>query len=354
MTAETNVADGVAIARPQARTLFSVTLLIVTVLPLLSLVNAPAHPGIIPIINVLFLIGGTHAFATTYLLADSAVRSFLAAHPVKMLLAPGAMFVAAMILFSHPGNWAFVVGVLITSLYQTWHFGAQNIGVSSFISLSERGRSLAANEKLAIKLGAVAGMLGVLKIMAPTHQIGEAYMPLNSTAVQVIGLFYEFGLFAAIPATALGLYLAVKALQQRHHLSALSIILSVTFLFPMYITQNYIVGFVSFTAAHGLQYLVFLFAHSFNQRKSSYRPRTSLRIIVGLLVLLLSMLIGNFVWQDMRDFGAVDWPTIGLALILSLSLVHFWMDQFLWRMSDKDRANWIKSRFDFIFAAPSH
>jgi hypothetical protein len=104
----------------------------------------------------------------------------------------------------------------------------------------------------------------------------------------------------------------------------------VTFLFPMYLSHDYMIGFMSFVVAHGLQYLIFLGAHSAG--RDTDQPKRSL--FMGSALLVLVVLIANLLWK-VQAFGSTDF-TIGLALILLLTLIHFWVDRFLWRMRDKD------------------
>jgi hypothetical protein len=159
-------------ARPsalEAPAIFSWALIGATVLPFVTMAFAEFHPIALPVVALLMALGGTHVVATSYLLSDPAIRRFCAANPVKMIVAPCMMLAGGIVLFSRPGPF-FIVSLLSLFLYQAWHFGAQNIGVAAFISLSDRGRPLSPSEKRAIKLGIVIGMLGVLKV-TPRIQI---------------------------------------------------------------------------------------------------------------------------------------------------------------------------------------
>jgi hypothetical protein len=119
---------------------------------------------------------------------------------------------------------------------------------------------------------------------------------------------------------------------------ATSLFLSVTFLFPMYLTNDYMLGFTSFTVAHGLQYLIFLFVHSGHVRREFTKFTGALGFILPPVLLLTVMSVGNLLWNG---------PTSKLvpAIVPSLTLAHFWVDQFLWRTRDRQQGAWIKSRF---------
>jgi len=332
-----------------AGALFAAALILSTILPFCGIALTPTYPSIAPVVAFALLLGSTHVAATFYLLTDGAVRRFFCGHPIRMIVVPCALFAAGIAVFAHAENPIFVPALLLTSLWQTWHFGAQNIGVATFISLTDRGRPLLRYEKIAIRAGVVVGMLGVLKAMAPIYMIGENYVPLGPTAASIIGLFYDVGLVAAVPLTALALWLAAGAWIRQQYLFGIGIFLSVTFLFTMYVSRDYTLGFISFAAAHGLQYLIFLFAHSASRGKEAFAKwRLPVVAILAPLALLLFMAASRLI--AVEPGGA---SSIAISIMLSVSLVHFWLDQFMWRMKDKDRAAWIKARFRYVFARPS-
>ena len=67
--------------------------------------------------------------------------------------------------------------------------------------------------------------------------------------------------------------------------------------------------------------------------------------LVGPAALLGTVVVGSLVWNTEL---VKSLPTVGAAIIPALTLGHFWVDLFLWRMRDKDRAAWVKSRFGFV------
>ena len=179
MTVQADVGANLARRSSNAGVLFSAALILATVSPFFGIALTPAYPSIVPAVAFILLLGSTHVMATFYLLMDAGVRRFLCDHPVQMIAIPCALFAGGLVLFSRAGSPVFVAAVLLFYLWQTWHFGAQNIGVASFISLNDRGRPLDRKEKITIRIGVVIGMLGVLKAMAPTYMIGAQYMPVG-------------------------------------------------------------------------------------------------------------------------------------------------------------------------------
>jgi hypothetical protein len=186
--------------------------------------------------------------------------------------------------------------LVVLTIYQAWHFGAQNIGVASFISLSDRGRSLHRHEKTLIRCGIVAGMLGVLQAMMP---VAAGWLgPLGYIGLEVPRFGYEIGAAASIPITGVAIWMMIQGFRAGHYRFGVAIALSACFLFPMYLTHNYVLGFVSFALAHGVQYLIFLFTHSVGERQ----PMTDGRARLGMPVLLIALVIaGVCIWNIPRD-----------------------------------------------------
>lgn len=63
-------------ARPSASSVFSIALIVATVLPFCSIAGGEASPATILLAASLLIIGSTHVFATIYLLTDQGVRQF--------------------------------------------------------------------------------------------------------------------------------------------------------------------------------------------------------------------------------------------------------------------------------------
>jgi len=169
----------------------------------------------------------------------------------------------------------------------------------------------------------------------------------------VAGLFEHFYIAGRIVACGIAmgaLALLIKAWRQQFFMHGLALFLSVTFLFAMYLSRNSIVGYLSFATAHGLQYMIILFWHSLGS-PTAKRVRSPLTKYFGATTALLILaVIGHYIWLYSPAISSDSFPLIGAAFILSLTLAHFWIDQYLWRMRDKERAQWLKARYSFIFA----
>lgn len=125
-----------------AGALFSAALILATVIPFFGIAATPAHPAIVPAVAFVLVLGSTHVAATFYLLTDPAIRRFCWDYPIRMIVIPFALVATGMMLFAPGGSPVFVPAVLLFFLWQSWHFGAQNIGVATFISINDRGHPL--------------------------------------------------------------------------------------------------------------------------------------------------------------------------------------------------------------------
>jgi hypothetical protein len=319
----------------QPAAIFAWGLIAATTVPFISVAASSTFSGAVAVALVLLLIASGHVLATGYLMVDADVRRFLSAYPIKMIVMPLALMVGALLFFSQAGGTTLATAFALFFVYQAWHFGAQNIGVAAFISLSDRGRPLAPFEKNTIRCGIVAGMFGVLQAMWSV-----TLDPLGPAGIVGAQFAYELGAAMSIPLVGVAIWMMIRAFRDRHYRFGVAIALSICFLFPMYVTHNYLLGYVSITIAHGLQYMIFLFTHAASPRLKS----KDLRIAKygGPALIVAIVILANFIWNTDQ---VKHLPTIGPAIIPALTLPHFWVDLFLWRMKDRERAAWIKARF---------
>ena len=112
----------------QPKTVFSLTLIAVTLLPLtLILLNSHSAP-VQATIAFMLALSSTHVFSTFYLLTDPDVRKYFRDHPFRMIGVPFLLTATLAIIYVTSGP-LFFISVLAGGVWQSWHFGAQNIGV---------------------------------------------------------------------------------------------------------------------------------------------------------------------------------------------------------------------------------
>jgi hypothetical protein len=169
---------------------------------------------------------------------------------------------------------------------------------------------------------------------------------LGPFGARLVDLAYAVGFAAAIPLALVAGWMMVRACRDGHAVFGISLFLSVCFFAPMYLSHDHQLGYISFTIAHGLQYLIFLIVHCAGQTRPRVAP-SRLGRLLGPAVLLAAVLIGHFLW-NMKLARSV--PAIGIAIVPALTLGHFWLDLFVWRLRDRERASWVQARFGFVLA----
>ena len=334
------------------RSIFTWALVIATVAPLFCILFVyhvtPLSVGAIPLFDLITLIGATHVFASLYLISDKQVRTFFLLHPIKMIAVPVGFVLLGLVAFSHAGNVVFIPALFAYSLYAVWHYGAQNIGVATFISVASRVKPLAPQEKRVLRASAFCGMLGTLKILQPDFMIGRQYVAIDPNVLKLVDGLYFLGSYLAVVLTCCGFFFFVRACLHREFMHGISMLMCVIFLFTMYVTTDFALGFGAFAAAHGLQYLVFLFTHTSTVAEPKYS--SPFGFVAPLVLLIALMVIAHLIWTNSGKMGlGFDMPLFGMGLVFGITLAHFWVDQFLWRMKDNERAAWIKQRYSFLF-----
>jgi len=331
--------------RLQPKAVFSISLIVVTLLPMAAILLQRGYAPASAFIGFLVALSATHVFSTCYLLTDPDVRQFAWQNPIRMIAVPILLTGIILVAFLVSGP-LFVVLVLGAVLYQSWHFGAQNIGVSSFISFAERHRPLSLGEKRIIRIGIVCGMAGVLQMVGPTYGYPPGTIVLWPWVTKLLAFTYAVGMLAAIGISLVAAYFAFRAWRAGHLMTAVALFLSICFQLPMYATNDGAIGLLAFATAHGLQYLVFLSAHSMTD--TARRTAWKFGIFIAPSALILVALFGHVIWTAAPTYQPPTAPLIGMALLGILTVNHFWFDQYLWKM--KERGKWMKDRFGFVFS----
>ena len=121
----------------------------------------------------------------------------------------------------------------------------------------------------------------------------------------------------------------------------------VFFFLPIYLSTDPIFLVTSWTVAHGIQYLAILAFHA----GEAGRLQRGARALGPLLAFGVSLAIGVGLWLA-ADREAQD-PSSTLAKLLlattiALTLAHYWIDQFLWRLRSPTRRAWLARSFSFL------
>ena len=337
-----------------AKLLFCTALIFVSILPIVTVwlsYKFPVNFGSLELVTTLAIVGSTHVFGTTYLFTDKTNIRFVLSNPIKLIIVPLLLICLGIILIGNPNNNLFIPAAMLYLIYTMWHFGAQNIGVASFISISTRQKSISSYQKKLLQLCAITAMFGVLKIRQPDLGSNSfiPFMKLSDTVLSIINILYNVGTYMAILLTILVFISILPSLLKREYVHCISMMICATFLFTMFFTLDRMLGYGAFATAHGLQYLIFLSTHSIYKNKS--KNIYPLKKILPFFVMVSILILAGYIWLNFHvaDNMNENLPFLGMGVIYGLTLSHYWVDQYFWTMKNPDRRIWIKDRFNFIF-----
>lgn len=329
------------------KNIFCYCLMLATVCPILLILIYGDNLNLssISLGSILAFIGIVHVPSTLALYVDSKFKLIIAHDTFKYLYAPVMFIIGFGIIFCLSSQTFQGILYCIYWLWQTWHYGRQNIGVNSFISISFDNKSPHIMEKQIITLSTVAGMLGIL------HVLSHGVLPEEYDTYT--RLFYHLGFFLFVITLILSLIHIVSNKQEASIISNLAFMICVAFFSPMYFSHGINSMFLSYAIAHGYQYLIFMSVISVSHVK---RHVLSNKIIVISFMIISTMIIGWILgrpleWKNELE-GSQFLKTFNEFLIgcsLAFVICHFIIDSWVWRLSRKESRDFILDRFSFVF-----
>jgi hypothetical protein len=332
---------------------FLISLLLATCLPIILFVSQPRTSDIYSLetLKVVFIFLGTaHAPATLYFYLDRGFSEVIRHQKGRYVYLPLALIILTGLIFAFSGQAVQAYVLLIYWGWQAFHYGRQNIGVYAFASIAQTGTSPRKMEKLAIDLGTVCGIFGTFKIL------GMAAAP-----AYLHGLFnglYLLGSITLAGVAIFALFVYVKYFSDTTILKSLFYFTSVFFFFPVFISTDLTVAFVSYAMAHGLQYLIFMATISLNSGEGA-RASGKTFSYLNVLKLAALILVVNALFSRMG--GLKELETIKSSLIfarsvdfllgavLGTTMAHFVVDAGAWKLSMARQRSYITRRFNFLF-----
>lgn len=341
---------------------FRLSVIAATLLPLVvaigifALSRIPA-PGYRPIADLLrfgtvtaqtaFAVMGTlsaaHVMSTCYLLFNPSEyrgvwRPGASLVGIPLILVGATFFV----LLALP-LWAVLAYMLAYLHFGMLHFGRQNLGVLSFVSRISLRRPMRPFERRTIMAGVIAGMFATYSIFAPALGLNPKAFPFDVSRVEpIFSFFWYVGATINIVLVPVVLLYAFACRRDYDWSTLTAWLASVFFFLPMFLTSNPLFALGAWTVAHGLQYVVFLFFHAAGKR----RP------MMPMIFLGAAVIAGMVIWrlsaaaQNSDGAGAIK---VAVATITAITLVHYWVDQFLWKFSTAERRQWFSDNYAFLF-----
>lgn len=272
-----------------------------------------------------------HVGATGWFFTDREMRAHFAANPARYIVAPVLTIAATTSLFA-VGN-ELIRNAVVAGGYAwlLWHYQKQNIGILSFVCAGTDRLPPSVWERRTLILAAIAGIVWLQCGITP----GLPPSLTETVRMPVVGLSM---LLPAIVTLALAIRSQPGLL--RNPLRIGTLLYGLLFFLPALFFPVWSVG--PFGAAHGLQYVVFMFCVS-SRSAASIPSILAMLSTAGLGFLLLDPHVRVREW-----LGVLDSPWF-LGLVVGVVMSHFIVDAGIWRLREPSQRGYMRRKFDFVF-----
>ena len=330
---------------PQAglhdRAKFILTILLSTALPFLLVPFAVDRTTTFSaaVILAFTVINSLHIGATFWFYIDPDFKAVRQAHPRSFYSVPAALLVGVPALYYAlgPHKALLVVG------FQAWanyHYGKQNLGLFSLISLAEKKPSMTPGEKKALVAASWGGALGAAYLFA---QITGAA---SSAPAQVMSALFYVGL--AVQAAAIVAAVAIMARNRDRYgpWKAVFLLSSVGFFISQYLFASPVMTVMVYAWAHGLQYVIMVGLMSRPRSERNWKLFGGAWLFILILPAAFIFLGGHTQWAFLPS---QTWIDVLLAANIAMVMAHFVVDAVAWRLREAPQRNYVFSRLAFLF-----
>ncbi|HEU4639290.1 MAG TPA: hypothetical protein VFS84_10590, partial [Candidatus Binatia bacterium] len=188
--------------------------------------------------TALLFLGTAHVPATIFFYTDKDFSEILRKHKARYIYLPIVLTIGTGLLFAFANTLFQAYILLMFWAWQAFHYGRQNTGIYSFVSIATRGAAPDKYERLMIELGTLCGIIGTFKILgtavAPNYLHGS------------FELLYRFGalVFAVILLASIVVY--VRNFKRTGPLLTIFYFTLVCFFLPVFISTDMNVAFYSY------------------------------------------------------------------------------------------------------------
>lgn len=321
---------------------------------LYALVAVSAIPAIVAIINFDVLNGAVYQFALMFSLLSimsgahvwmnlayffsARWRAHFRRHPFEFYVAPALIFFGTFALMAQPNKTIGMITLYGVTFVNLWHHSKQNWGILSIIG-KVRGSDVSGLRKPLIyawPFFVVPWMLQVPPIVEWAGQPLLFNIAVTSAAAFLLFCLYEM--------TRSGFF------KNRDPLVIVAGVVLACYFVPLVAMYGKPYALFIWAAAHALQYYLMVFSSlSFKARETT--STAAIWRIAGYAALVLAALT-CISWWASKTASSADmwlnlWPRMVFGAILGVNLVHFWVDAFIWKFSDKEVRNLHGAAFKF-------
>lgn len=149
-----------------AKFLFIACLFICTWIPIIFFIivgsQQKINPNIESIKTMFLFLGVAHVPATLFFYTEKNFQEVIRKNIAMFIYIPLALTLGTGIVFLFANKTIQAYILFIYWVWQTYHYGRQNVGLYSFVSIAESSKSPSRLEKFVIELGIFCGILGTL------------------------------------------------------------------------------------------------------------------------------------------------------------------------------------------------
>ena len=338
-----------------AKPVFLVALLLSTWLPmaffLLSSRMESSVYGFAGIKTLLLFVGTAHVPATIYFYLDKDFSGIIKHHNARYVYFPIFLTIVTGFLFAFANTTVQAYILLTFWAWQAFHYGRQNVGIFSFISIATRGTPPDKFERIVIDLGTYCGVVGTFQILGIAVAPNYLHPFLHS--------LYRFGGMVFVVVLFVGILVYLKNWKRTNLLLTIFYFTLVCFFLPVFLSTDMNVAFYSYAIAHGAQYMVFMTVVSLHSdppgsRSSQIRNLAKLLLVIGVV---------GFLFYRAIDLKTIEFFVVHVSLmrivdfivgaILGATMAHFVIDAGAWRLSKPLQRMYIGKRFAFVFDRPA-
>jgi hypothetical protein len=322
-------------ARSSYKGWFLTALLVATFLPaLVSVANVDVfnqqEASLVFAFSMVAVLAGTHVWLTLAYYFDRRWLKLFSTNPLVFFVVPGAILLACIgvtVLSSNSVVLALIYGGTYVNL---WHSSKQNWGVLSVVA---KGR-----------VADVSGIRLAIVYAWPFFIVPWTMQFPALDAAVGHALLYKLSIASA---AAYVLFAAATISRSKGHFGNdpivwLLIAEIAVFFLPLVLMYGKPYSVAIWAAAHGAQYYVFVLASlSLRQRKSSNWGPLLISLAIGLAAIAaltgLSLQFPKWAgWGGGPILFPDVWPRVLIGVIKGVGLSHFWIDAFIWRLSQKE------------------
>jgi len=321
------------VERVKYKDVFLYSLIFVSALPaLVSLFNFEIFDrsiySLVALFSIIAFLGGTHVWITLAYYFDKRWLAKFMQDPLIFLISPLAILAGSTLILIFapiPIGAGFVYAAAVVNL---WHHGKQNWGILSLIG-KNRGIDVRSVRVPIVHAWPFFVLPLVLFFPHLTSTVDAGI--LRILAYGSVTIYIVFAGWAVIP--------SLPDLWRRDTIIFMFTVAILAYFLPLALLFGKPYALLFFGGAHALQYYLLVLASISLRSRQTLAPGSVVKaLLVGLILIAGATALGASIsqnWGDPKLWDSVLVRAV-VGLTTGVSLVHFWIDAFIWKFSVKE------------------